>query len=383
MRSSHRLTVLVLALVLPYAGCSDDGVGALGPVNVDLAGDPPTRLSAYNLFRWDTDAGFTFNEGVVPYDLNTALFSDYALKQRAIYIPPGTSATFDPNDELALPVGSVVIKNFYFAEDFRTPTQNLTLIETRLLVHHEDGWHALPYIWNANQSDAVLSISGGTRVISFIDTEGSSRTANYLIPQRNQCASCHERKVDESPTSASVMGLIGVKARHLHRDYDYGGTVGVRNQLAHFAELGMLSGLPALDTITPAYDFRVIEAGGVAAVAAEDLDFAARSYLDINCAHCHNPLGVQGIASQLFLNHDSEDLVRLGVCKRPGSAGAGTGGFVYDIVPGDADTSILYFRTVTEEVGAMMPVIGRSVTHTRGAELIRAWIDAMAPVACD
>ena len=36
----------------------------------------------------------TPNEGVLPYDLNTALFSDYAAKHRFVWLPPGTSATY-------------------------------------------------------------------------------------------------------------------------------------------------------------------------------------------------------------------------------------------------------------------------------------------------
>ena len=97
----------------------------------------------------------------------------------------------------------------------------------------------------------------------------------------------------------------------------------------------------------------------------------------MNCAHCHNPNGVQGISSQLFLNHDNTDLFHLGQCKQPGSAGAGTGGFNYDIVPQYSGISILHFRMQTTEPGAIMPLVGRSLEHKRGVELITAWIDAM------
>jgi hypothetical protein len=88
------------------------------------------------------------------------------------------------------------------------------------------------------------------------------------------------------------------------------------------------------------------------------------------------------MTSQLFLEHDASDAFHLGVCKRPGSAGTGNGGLVFDIVPGDPDNSILYFRTDTTKVGAMMPLLGRSLTHGRGAELVRAWIAAMPADDC-
>jgi hypothetical protein len=221
----------------------------------------------------------------------------------------------------------------------------------------------------------VLSPAGGVRAIDLVDATGTALTSNYLIPQKNQCANCHARQPDGA--AAPIITLLGPSGRQLDRMYDYGGSLGVQNQLERFAAAGIVADLPALDTITPTYDFRPIEAGGVAAIAPGDLDRAARDYLDANCAHCHSPTGVQGITSQLFLNHDNTDVFHLGECKQPGSAGAGTGGLKYDIVPGSPDESILQFRITTTDKGAMMPLLGRSLVHTRGTELIRAWIAAM------
>jgi len=370
--------------MLPLLGCGSGGstgpIGPSEPVKVDLDAAPPALLSSYNLFTWDPKTGFAWNDRVIPYDVNTALFSDYALKQRAIYIPDGATASFQPDAALDLPVGSAVIKTFYYPADFRAPGEAFSLIETRLLVRHADGWHPLPYIWDAEQHDAVLTPAGEVRAISFIDAAGAAQTANYLVPQRNECQNCHAVQADA--TSPVELVLLGVKARHLNRAYDYGGDVGSRNQLDRLTELDMLAGAPATATIPAAYDFRPIEASGPGAVGPAELDLAARSYLDINCAHCHNPRGVQGMTSQLFLDHGSTDLFHLGVCKRPGSAGSGNGGFTFDIVPGDPDTSILYFRTDTTKVGAMMPLLGRSLTHSRGAELLHAWIAAMPANDC-
>lgn len=362
-----RLTLAVL--VVAACGGGDDGVDLTKPVEVDVSKAMPERLSALNLFAWDpTASSYTYNDEVIPYDINTPLFSDYALKDRAIYVPPGSEpAPYDPAHPFAFPVGSVVIKSFAFPADLRDPTQDVTLVETRLLVHFADGWQAFPYIWNEGQTDAVLSPAGEVREISFTGSDGAAATSSYLIPQKNQCGNCHNRKPDVASTP--VMGLIGPSARQLHRD----------GQLERLAAAGFITGLPALDSITPTYDFRTVEAGGVAAIPAGQLDRVARDYLDANCAHCHNPNGVQGISSQLFLNHDNTDLQRLGVCKQPGSAGAGTGGLKYDIVPGNADNSVLHFRVKTTEPGAMMPLIGRSLEHRRGTELVKAWIDAMPP----
>jgi uncharacterized repeat protein (TIGR03806 family) len=376
--------VLAASLVATAAcGGGDDGGALTGPVKIDVTAPPAQKLSAYQLFTWDAKTTeFTFNDRVVPYDLNTPLFSDDALKQRAIYLPPGAAATYDPEAEFAFPVGSVIIKTFWFADDLRTPaTSNPRLIETRLLVRNADGWQPLPYIWDADQKDATYAPAGDVRAIAFTDATGAARTANYLIPARNQCESCHA--LQETTGGAVDLVLIGVKARHLNHSYDYGGTTGAVNQLDRLTALGMLTGAPAAASAPTAYDFRPIEASGPSVVAAADLDTAARSYLDINCGHCHNAHGVNGVTSQLFLDHTNTDPFHLGVCKRPGSAGVGNGGLVFDIVPGDPDHSILYFRDSTTKVGAMMPLLERSITHQSGSALLHAWIAAMPATTCD
>src|SRR5512140_526058 len=245
MSGSTRVLLLVASCMLPFPGCGGGGgdtgpIGPSGPVTVDLDAAPPAQLSSYNLFTWDPKTGFAWNDRVLPYDVNTALFSDYALKQRAIYIPSGATASFQPDAALDLPVGSAIIKTFYYPADFRAPGEALSLIETRLLVRHADGWHPLPYIWDAEQHDAVLTPAGEVRAISFIDAAGAAQTANYLVPQRNECQNCHAVQADA--TSPVELVLLGVKARHLNRAYDYGGAVGSRNQLDRLTELGMLAG---------------------------------------------------------------------------------------------------------------------------------------------
>jgi uncharacterized repeat protein (TIGR03806 family) len=375
------LSGLALACVLGVTSCGGDSSGGLNinrPPRVPLTGATLERLSDYNLLAYDGEGQFRYNNRVVPYDMNTPLFTDYALKDRAIYVPEGMSAAYTDTGVFDFPVGTVLIKSFTVAADLRTPEQNLTLVETRLLIHFEDGWRGLPYVWNEAQTEAFYSPAGEVRAVPFIDAEGDSQVATYLIPQRNQCLSCHERIED----GVTLTMPIGPNARNLNRDYDYGVDGGVQNQLTRLASEGLLSGLPDLIDVDAAYAFASIEENGVGTLTGAELDEAARSYLDVNCAHCHNPNGVQGVTSQLFLDYETTDEFRLGVCKRPGSAGAGTGGFTFDILPGDPDMSILNFRVETEEVGAMMPLLGRSLEHRRGSELLRAWVAEMPARDC-
>ena len=106
-----------------------------------------------------------------------------------------------------------------------------------------------------------------------------------------------------------------------------------------------------------------------------------REIIWINRASCHNSNRFGDYVT--FLNYDNDDPFHLGVCKHPGSAGLGSGGREYDIVPGHPDESILMYRVETEEVGAMMPLLGRSLTHHDGTDLIRAWIAAMPENTCE
>src|SRR5262245_25702516 len=108
------------------------------------------------------------NDRVVPYDLNTPLFSDYAQKLRTVWMPQGTAAQYSAVDTFEFPVGTVFSKTFYYSTTAdgavlttaHTPAGDKPgsidlaqhrLIETRLLVRRASGWVALPYIWNDEQ----------------------------------------------------------------------------------------------------------------------------------------------------------------------------------------------------------------------------------------
>jgi uncharacterized repeat protein (TIGR03806 family) len=345
-----------------------------GAQGVDFEEGMPELLSELNLMSWDGSV-ITYEPNVYFYELNVPLFTDFALKSRAIYVPEGEHFDYVDNEVLEFPVGTVILKSFMFPADFREPAENIDLIETRLLVRWPDEWKVYPYIWDHELGDAVLTVQGEVREVDFIDAEGIERTSTYLIPQKNQCRECHEIKDDQDETH---MTPIGPKARHMNRD-----GLDVDNQLTAWAEAGLLEGLPDLGEVGQSWDQRDLEDTAIADMSYEEVNRATRDYLDINCAYCHNPRGVNGISSQLFLNYDNEDDFHLGVCKKPGSAGEGAGGLTYDIVPGNADESILVYRSETLDVGAMMPLIGRSLTHDEGIVLLRRWIDEMPPNDCE
>src|SRR5262249_50081420 len=153
--------------------------GAPPALMIDDDWEPPEKLSAYGLF---TGNGATQQpaKGVLPYDLNTPLFSDYTAKYRFVRLPPGTTAKYHETEAFAFPVGTIIAKTFAFNHDLRDPSKGQRLIETRLLVRKPEGWIGLPYIWNDTQTEAVLEGIGATRDVRWLHTDGKERTLNYI-----------------------------------------------------------------------------------------------------------------------------------------------------------------------------------------------------------
>lgn len=319
-----------------------------------LAAQPPPTLAA---FRFFTDAGArTANVGVTPYDLNTPLWSDGALKYRFVYIPPGARATHREDGVFDFPVGTVLIKTFAFAADMRHPDQNVRFLETRLLIHRADGWVAYPYVWNDAQTEARLSPIGATVPIDFTNDQGEAQHLDWAVPNRNQCKGCHDHAGDVVP--------IGPTARNLNRTYGYAD--GAENELAHWRTSGLLDQAPAdAPHMANAYD-----------PTSGTLEERARAYLHVNCAHCHNPDG-PAHTSGLDLRWSQSNPVSWGVSKRPVAAGRGSEGFNFDIEPGHPERSILVARMESTEPGEMMPELGRQLVDPRAVALMRDWIAHM------
>jgi uncharacterized repeat protein (TIGR03806 family) len=352
-----------LALVLAAAGCGEGGGAApdagidrcLVDGEVDLEGRMCDRLSTYGLF---TDLGAqTPAPGVVPYQLNTGLFSDYTDKDRFLALPAGGVATWHDEDAFEVPVGTIVIKTFAYPADLRVPDGPRDLLETRLLIRQAGGWTGAAYVYDEAEEEAHLAIAGATLPAAWIHLDGAARQNAYEVPNRNQCKNCHAEHDD-------VMGLIGPRARHLHRD----------GQLEGLVDDGLLAGAPADPGSWPrAAAFDDPQSG--------DVEARARAWLDINCAHCHNPRGAAR-TSGLDLRSGNTDPFLLGVCKPPVAAGGGSGGLQYSIVPGDPAASILVYRIESTDVSAMMPELGRNLVHAEAVALIAQWISEMPGEGC-
>ncbi|MET4692237.1 SO2930 family diheme c-type cytochrome [Endozoicomonas lisbonensis] len=370
--------IAVALFVVLVSGCVEKP-----PLLKTTGDDYPEKLSEWRIH----DIGrktLKLNHKVVPYDLNTPLFTDYASKLRTVWVPEGTQATFEKGD-IEYPVGTIITKTFYYPVDSQKnrlevkasegsaelydeskglPLARVHLIETRVLVRQEQGWVALPYVWNDDQTEAVLEWAGDSKMLTLVYKDGSREEFPYIVPDANQCGGCHAPEAYKKDIQP-----LGPKVRHLNRDFDYAD--GTRNQLDYWAETGVL----ALD-VKP----ESLPKNALWPVARKDetLEHQARSYLDANCSHCHNTKGA-GNTSGLFLTLDTPYDTSLGICKRPIAAGRGSGNHHVAIKPGSGDESILLYRMNSKDPAEMMPELGRSLIHQEGVELVREWIDGMAP----
>ncbi len=365
------------------------GSAACGPSSVRFHAErTPDRLSDWGLFEL-RDGRAVLSPGVVPYELNSTLFTDYAHKLRTVWMPEGSQATVGEDGAVEFPVGTVISKTFYYPRDGQQPAGSgvvrarkieqpaldwsldegktstvelgeVRVLETRLLVHRERGWVTLPYIWNEAQTEATLEIIGGLQRVDLAGADGDSQSFHYVVPDANQCSGCHVTDHTEGRPLP-----IGPKLRHLNRSIRLNGRPSP--QLTLWTEGGLLAPIGASEAPRAARAFDT---------ASASLDARARAYLDINCGHCHNEKGPAD-TSGLFLDATVTEMRRLGACKPPIAAGRGSGDRLVSIHPGRADDSIMPFRMDSVDPGIAMPELGRSTVHREGVALIREWIDSL------
>lgn len=362
MKKLHLLpafALLALFTVL-YACSSDDSSGnkdddggeyeELSPVVMDLSAVPYAKLSDYKFFKGDLknlDPAYK----VLPYNLNSELFTDYALKKRFVWMPKGTMAAYTADaEQLNFPAGTALIKNFYY-ENVQ-PDNTTRIIETRIMIKKADGWIFANYKWNDEQTEAVLDMDSSIIPITW-NQDGITKTTNYKVPSESTCTSCH--------AVGGIFTPIGTKPQNLNKNYTYND--GVKSQLAKWKEEGYLNEVP--ENILSSIDWKD---------TSKSLDLRARSYLDINCAHCHSPGGSCDYTPMNLAFAATANPINAGVCVEPLDF---AGDREYLIEKGNPRRSVIYFRMETTMPAEMMPLTGRTLAHTEGLKVVEEWIAAM------
>lgn len=299
----------------------------------------PTRLSETGCV--DPSNPVSVVDGVIPYTVNSALWSDGTAKRRWMALPDGTEAFVAGDGNVEFPIGTVLIKEFSFNGD---------PFETRLLVRHDDGgWAGYTYEWTDDLTDATLVPTQGL-------TKQVDGQLDWDYPTRAQCMECH---------NSATGGSIGPETLQLNGDFTYP-PARVSNQLETLDHIGVLAGLEAapdqLPSLSPLDD------------ESQTVEHRSRSYLHANCAYCHRPDGPgQGPMDFRFSNA----LQATGTCEvLPENGDLGVPG-AHILRPGEPDQSVLSLRMRLLGAGRMPP-LGTKLVDTEATTVIDQWIGGLA-----
>jgi uncharacterized repeat protein (TIGR03806 family) len=288
-----------------------------------------TNLSEYNIFSGQPN-GLVPQSGFQEYSLATQLFTDYAEKQRLISVPAGTKLNKIDNDLPDFPEGTMIVKTFYYFNDKRDPTLGKRIIETRLLIKTSGIWNAATYLWNDQQTDARLLESGTDKPVNWIMETGEKRVISYHVPNSRECATCHNSNGSITP--------IGPKIRNLNFIVNNNGS-GI-NQLQHLQDVGILNDFDhtQMEALPQAFDsnFTLAERG--------------RAYMEINCAHCHNPAG-DAKKTDLFMQYTTP-LTNTGILDNKN-------------------------KIIKKTHNGEMPLLGTTIIDEKGVQLIKDYINSL------
>jgi uncharacterized repeat protein (TIGR03806 family) len=362
------LSFFAISIILIFSCTDNDDEEyiAVSPVTVDLTQVPYPNLSDYHFFEGEMKNQVPSLD-VIPYEPISSLFTDYAHKKRFIWLPNGTKATYNGDDEiLELPVGAALIKTFYY--DNVLPSNTTKIIETRIMIRKSDGWVFADYVWNEEQTEAHLDLNGSTKSISWKDDNNVTRNVDYRIPNESQCIVCHKTKSYENGNYVQRNIPIGIKPQNLNKTYNY--VNDTKNQLTKWIELGMLENNFSL----PSETNTIVDYNDI----SKPLEKRVRSYFDINCAHCHKEHGHCDYRPMRFAFSETlNNSTNMGVCVSTQDMQNFEPALSKIVTPGNIYRSMLYYRLNTIDETYRMPLHGRTLIHDEGVLLVEEWINSL------
>jgi putative heme-binding domain-containing protein len=364
-------------------GYDDGGIHRIVPNDARGAGSFPRKLSETGLFA--DVARHLPAPGVVPFEVNAAQWNDGATAERWIAVPGSGGVGWNDN-KLAFPAGTVLTRTFRLEG---------VPVETQLLMFDGRRWNGYTYKWNEQRTDAELVPAGGaTATFSFADhaeasenqspspgnpgegggegsSERSAKTPSpqpspgvpgegegrrqgervWQFPSRAQCATCHNSFADFT---------LAYNPMQLDRQV---GDSTANNQLDRLRAMNLF---PATAPRPPKH---LADPYGTAGTVEE----RARSYLHVNCSHCHRFGG--GGSALIDLRYDIPERDRHTIGQRPN-----LGTFELDdahvITPGEPARSVMMYR-MSKTGRGRMPHIGSQVVDHDGVLLIERWVRQM------
>ena len=291
-------------------------------------------LSQYELYQ-GTMADLNPSEGTELYELTSHLFVDYSEKQRLLQLPADSKMISKGNGLPDFPNGTIMVKTFFYYTDAADPSLGKNIVETRLMVKKDDLWSFGTYEWNDRQTDAVLAEDETDVKVTYKDKTGNEQDIFFHIPSNEQCAECHQQNDKNIP--------IGLKLRNMNFDVVKNGKS--INQLEYFKNIGWLDDVDhtTLSTLPNWED------------SSQPLGKRARAYMDMNCAHCHNP---EGSSSNKRLDFNFEtDFAATGI---------------------QAKKDKIMMRILSDDEDDLrMPSLGITINDVEGNEMVKEYLNSL------
>jgi glucose/arabinose dehydrogenase len=393
-------------LVLDHRNNGEGAIYHLEPVPPQTSPSKfPRKLSETGLFASVKD--HQVMPGVIPYSVNSPLWSDGAYKERFLAIP------HKPNQEMKIeyrgsrgwnfPDETVAIKSFALEMEPGNPASR-RWIETRLMTRQAGEWAGYSYRWNEEQTDAELVAGEGLDkefVLRGSDGSNAMHKQVWHYPSRTECMVCHSRAAN---------WVLGLSTAQFNKQHDYGGVMD--NQLRVLEHLGLfktnwtpeaqkklrqdleaqgLSDLeinerfvaitgsaepkPSKGTWIYGQDLNKQEKLVNPYDKSADLTERAKSYLHANCSICHIEAGGGNAQMELEYRVALDKMRLIDVAPIHHKFGIAEARLV---APGDPDRSVLLHR-VSKRGPGQMPQLATNVVDEEAVAMLREWIASLKP----
>ncbi|NCN27852.1 hypothetical protein GW915_09780 [bacterium] len=353
----------------------------------------PSKLSATCLY--ENIESKQLNSALEAYSPRYPLWSDGALKERWVYLPPGAQInTKDPN-HWEFPVGTVFWKQFSL-DGKRLETRVIKKVgDTRepFVAGSSVNWIYGSYAWNADESEAILQ---------QWEVERARGTA-HTIPSKASCYSCHGVEgftLDENQLfkdSYLDFRPLGFKAFQLtDASQDFPEVCREKLHSSYLKEISLdsltLNKLLDANLLTDSHDWK----NRASLIPGDSLQRATLAYFSVNCSHCHssgipdvhNVLKVPGlfageagfVGMRLAVDvsgtpYEMQPALVTLVNQKTSYYRRASGG-VFRVKAGDYEESALW-RRFTSSSFDHMPKIGAHKVDPYGQCLIENWIESL------
>jgi len=326
------------------------------------ASSMPLTLSGTGAFK--SLAELTPGTGLIPYEINTSLWSDGAVKRRWIALPSNGKTRFSAEESWIFPPGTALIKHFELPPSATPAGERTRRLETRFFVRSLNGdYFGVTYKWRVDGSDADLLTDGQHELVEIGGLpDGGNRAWDF--PSPIQCLQCHRPEAGY---------FLGVNARQLNRPVPSGQPDVTGNQLRILSNLGIfdrtlddeeLSSIPRLKSLTD---------------STASLEDRVKSYLDANCAHCHRPdsRGVHAFFDARYaVNLVDQKLIDAPLMTAQ-TLGVGNPKLVIPHTLNEWGSGSMLYVRMTRQDQFRMPPLGTSIVDTQAVEVIKQWIESL------